>query len=431
MSAHGDLNKRSPGQAHRALAARFVPTYSYSGEVVDTTSPPTAASVANPVSASTTSPKTTNTPATPTTAATSAPTTNSTPTTPTTSPKDATSLTSSTTSSSTSSSSTPKASAASTPIPSPITTPNAGVPVTSVQIVTYASTATLSPSATPSSAPTSSANTIAIVGGVAGGVAALAVVGFLIMWCMRRQRNRDIDDFDPDAFKRQSAMLIDEPVQYNPRPPTMIERHNASPALAAQVGYGGQNFYGNYGGHDQPASYATGEIMQHTGSPPPQPYGQPPMGYSSYNDPQQLSRQPSNPAYINRQPSAAPSYGPPPVPVDPNYADLNRSSGTPFQAAQYADISRHLSAHDPKEQVAQPVGPLPNPFEGSSEGDTQTPAATSPEVHSEPTSGTAAPTSEAPAPEAPAQPRQNIIDPKQRPSSSYTVYDDGDAYGGI
>jgi hypothetical protein len=272
-------------------------------------------------------------------------------------------------------------------------------------------------------------NTIAIVGGIAGGLAGLAVIGFLVIWCMRRQRNNDVDDFDASAFKRQSAILIDDPVHYNPRPPTMIERHNASPALAAQGGYGGQNFFGNYGGYDQQASYATGEIVQHAGSPPPQPYGQQPMGYSGYNDPrpQQLSRQPSNPAYLNRQPSTTAAYGPPPVPVDPNahYADLNRSSVTPFQATQYADISRHLGTYNPNEQVTQPVGLLPSPFEGP-EADAKALATTSPEAHSGPTSGTVVA-----AHEGSAQPRQNITNPGQRPSSSYSTYDDGDAYGGI
>jgi hypothetical protein len=236
------------------------------------------------------------------------------------------------------------------------------------------------------------------------------------MWCLRRQRNDDSDDFDADAFKRQSAILVDDaampPRSYNPRPPTMIERHNASPALAAQAG---QNFYGGYGGYGQQAPYAAN---QHGGSPPPQAYGQPAMGYSGYNDPRQPSRQPSNGAYLTRQPTIAPAYGSSLAPVDPNahYVDLSRSSVTPYQATQYADISRHLGTSDPNEQVTQPAdlpdGPLPSPFDDPVEAAAEAPKTASPE---------------APAP----QPQGNTTNPMQRPTSSYSVYEDGDAYGGI
>ncbi|KAF8555865.1 hypothetical protein OG21DRAFT_796739 [Imleria badia] len=196
---------------------------------------------------------------------------------------------------------------------------------------------------TPVHAP--SLSTQLVPGGIAGTLAGIAVLGFLLMWCMRRQRSKDdIDDFDAQAFKRQSAMLVDEPAEpsrsFNPRPPTMIERHNTSPALAAQAGYGGQNFYGGYGGYSQQPPFAPPEMIQSAGSPPPQAYGAQQMAYAGYNDPQQqLARQPSNAQYLTRAPTA------PPGSVDPNaqYIDLNRSSISPYQAAQYADISRQWS----------------------------------------------------------------------------------------
>ncbi|KAF8840396.1 hypothetical protein BDN67DRAFT_648220 [Paxillus ammoniavirescens] len=404
MSAHGDLtNKRSPAQAHRHLAARYSPTDVYTGEGTSTTQPgggkspvPTTSSAAPTVAPTTTTPSTSTTPP-----STSVPSSSA-----------SSSASSSTTSSSTVTSTPPSTFSAAAPTLKN-TTPNV-TPTTSIKVVTGATTPTLSPSATPTS--TSSVSTTAIVGGIAGTLVGIAVLGFLIMWCMRRQRNRDTDEFDADAFKRQSAILVDDaampPRSYNPRPPTMIERHNASPALAAQAG---QNFYGNYGGYGQQAPYAAN---QHGGSPPPQAYGQPAMEYSGYNDPRQLSRQPSNGAYLTRQPTIAPAYGPSPVPVDPNahYVDLSRSSVTPYQATQYADISRHLGTSDPNGQVTQPDnlpdGPLPSPFDDHIEAAAGAPTTAS---------------LEAPAP----RPQENTTNPMQRPTSSYSVYEDGDAYGGI
>lgn len=244
-------------------------------------------------------------------------------------------------------------------------------------------------------------------------------------------------------------MLVDDPadpLSYNPRPPTMIERHNASPALATQAGYGGQNFYGNYGGYGQQPPYAPDEMIQSAGSPPPQAYATPPMGYASYNDPQQhisrqpsnvgyarygsqqpLARQPSNAAYLTRQPSSPAGYAPPTAPpdsFDPNaqYIDLNRSSVSAYQAAHYADISRQLGTTDPNGQVPRessdlPEGLLPSPFDD--------PVAP-PHVHlGHPSDvGAPGPVSATPVP----QTQGNTTEAHQRPA---TVYDEGDAYGGI
>lgn len=234
----------------------------------------------------------------------------------------------------------------------------------------------------------------------------------------------------------------------------MIERHNASPALATQAGYGGQNFYGSYGGYGQQPPYSPSEMIQSAGSPPPQAYGAPPMGYASYNDPQQqisrqpsnvgyagydsqqpLARQPSNATYLTRQPSPAVGYAPStalPSPLDPNahYTDLNRSSVTPYQATQYAAISRQLGTTDPNGQVPHessdlPEGPLPSPFDDPVEA-TPVPGVTSPLVHLDHPSNVAAPgpLSANPTP----QTQGNTTEAHQRPA---TVYDEGDAYGGI
>lgn len=256
----------------------------------------------------------------------------------------------------------------------------------------------------------------------------------------RRQKDRDIDDFDAQAFKRQSAVLLDDPLEpsrsYNPRPPTMIERHNASPALAAQVGHGGQNFYGSFGGYGQQPPYPS-EMIQPAVSPPPQAYGAPPMGYAGYHDPQpqlirqpstmghaaydaqqQLARQPSDMGYLTRQTSSAAGYvpaaAPPPGSLDPNaqYIDLDRSSISPYQAAQYADISRQLGATNanadvPSRPLELPEDPLPCPFDD-------------PVSHQDYPSVSVA-TAAAP------QTQKNVTE-LERPA---TVYEEGDAYGGI
>lgn len=173
------------------------------------------------------------------------------------------------------------------------------------------------------------------------------------------------------------------------------------------------------------------------------------MGYPGYNHPQQqivrqpsdagysgydsLARQPSNAQYLTRQPSAAAGFASAAAPpsVDPNasYIDLNRSSVSPYQAAQYADISRQLGATDPNEQVhgryELPEEPLPSPFDDPVEA---TPAqkAAAPQGHVHNPFDTPAP-GPANMTHAP-QPQGNTTESHQRPT---TVYEESDAYGGF
>ncbi|KAG1833780.1 hypothetical protein EV424DRAFT_1612724 [Suillus variegatus] len=63
-------------------------------------------------------------------------------------------------------------------------------------------------SATPSTASSpGSVNTAVVVGGIAGCLAGLAVLGFLIMRCIRRKCKPDEDGRSASVFKRQSAIL--------------------------------------------------------------------------------------------------------------------------------------------------------------------------------------------------------------------------------
>jgi hypothetical protein len=212
------------------------------------------------------------------------------------------------------------------------------------------------------------------------------------MFFMRRwrQRGEEEKEFNADTFKRQSAILVDDEQSpraggsdgrsgFNPRPPTMIERHVANrtqfggdpppmPSLQQynNIGAGaagvGASRYGDeydYPGSRQP-SFSPGQVMPT--SPPPNSAGaqffmsngQAPAPYSSaYNEQGQLVRHPSHVAArfdqygqpITRPPSTAQgdlgrqnSVG-----GNAHYVDLDRSSVTPFQAAQYAEISRKLN----------------------------------------------------------------------------------------
>jgi len=78
-----------------------------------------------------------------------------------------------------------------------------------------------------------------------------------------------------------------------------------------------------------PVSY-NGSTQEFPGGGPPSPY---------------LTRQPSSATQLSRQPSNVAMRGP--YEADTNYVDLSRSSVTPFQAVQYAEISNRLGTPVP------------------------------------------------------------------------------------
>lgn len=180
---------------------------------------------------------------------------------------------------------------------------------------------------------------------------------------------------------------------FNPRPPTMIERRLASPAPAfgTQHGAPGPHYFDGHNGQDYGAtdqygqqyqSFAPGQVMHQNNMSPPQSatsanplypnaaYAQSPFspigtpvyeggfddraGASPY-----LTRQPSNGNQLNRQPSYGqdvpaqyanyPGQAPQAAQGYPaaDYVDLARSSVSPYQAAQYAEISKKLNTDIP------------------------------------------------------------------------------------
>ena len=205
------------------------------------------------------------------------------------------------------------------------------------------------------------------------------------------------------AARRQSAILPDEldpPRPYNakgpgsPRPPTMIERHlNNAPSMPSRQypnnvygpGYGAMQYH-------QP-SFSPGDVVSPTSADPfISPYAQDVMTSpvsSNVPDYHNLSHPPSPalpPPALTRQPSngmgqaavvhqnsvtSGPQSpvarqnsvtGGPQSPVvsspdatDPHYVDLMRSSVTPFQATQYAEISEKLRTPMSSVMVPAPV----------------------------------------------------------------------------
>ncbi|OBZ73846.1 hypothetical protein A0H81_06458 [Grifola frondosa] len=260
---------------------------------------------------------------------------------------------------STSSSSSPKAAVNTYTSSSSITPANT---VTATLTQTGANSAASAGAASPSVTGTSSGvNTGAVVGGIIAAVVGLGGIIFAVVYFMRRRRSDDdIDeDFNAQAFRRQSAVLADDMTTSSgpnysgpnyggrgttPRPPTMIEQRMANVPMS----YGGQQppvaqVYGtdpngyNYAAH---ASFTPGQ------SPIGSPVSVAP--YDSAYDAQgrMVQRQPSYGAasYLSRQPSIGNAMD---TPNEAHYVDLSRSSVTPFQAAQYEEISRRLNTAPP------------------------------------------------------------------------------------
>ncbi|KAF5379522.1 hypothetical protein D9615_006500 [Tricholomella constricta] len=369
----------------KSLIARFSPTVIYTETMTDLTTEPVISSTDTPTTAPA-PPPTTSAPAAPTTAANTPPP--NTETTPTQTPDQPTTT-----------ESPPDNDVQTTTSPDVVTTPPVVTRPTSTlsqprSILTTQSTLSIASSAA-SSTPSEPAGSGTNVGGVIGGIAAallgLVAVVFVVRLIMNRKRKREEDNstgFNASDFRRSAVLMNDPPTHdetvergFNPRPPTMIERRLASPAptfgtqYGAPAPFGGNEYGGNeYGNMDQYGQYQTfapGQLMNNmspisaTSAHPTYPnaaYGQSPFspigspvsemapGYEG-GQPGVLTRQPSaNGANGYPQDDAA-QYATYPnqanLPVQNEYVDLDRSSVTPYQAAQYAEISKQLNTEVP------------------------------------------------------------------------------------
>jgi len=299
-----------------------------------------------------------------------------------------------------------------------------------------------------------------LVGGIAAGIIGIAGIAFAIIYFVRRAKRRnDEAHFDSDVFRRQSAMLADDeppaaPASrgvggYNPRPPTMIERHiaNGTPvsSMGSTNGYGypqqvDYNVQYVASGYNSPG-FQPGQVLSpHSATPFYSPYGEPmsvppsPIG-NPYDNRGDLSRQPSQATYLSRQPSTANNLIP--TGDGSHYVDLSRSSVTPFQAEQYEEIHRRLDApamgavseeghHEPNQSpfndpaahhgITPPSPARINSVPPSLPAFSATPMSP---VNVEFQGGAKGPSAPAPA----YVPTNN-----KRPDTVYTLYDDDDAY---
>ncbi|KAG6829724.1 hypothetical protein H0H92_003683 [Tricholoma furcatifolium] len=268
-----------------------------------------------------------------------------------------------------------------------ITTLPATTPLTSLVLTTIASSSTsAAPSATQSSSDGSGTDVGGIVGGLAGALLGIAALFYVVRFLLDRRRERN-DEYGAAAFNandfRRSAVLMEDPPThdetvergFNPRPPTMIERRLASPAPTFGTQYGAPgpaigptdyeyNQYQAYGpaqmrsplSADPMLAYPEAAYTSAYGQSPFSPIATSPNQYEGNQQAGVLTRQPSNPTTLSRAPSANgpsgypsedPHFGGYPSPQRAQYVDLDRSSVTPYQAAQYAEISEHLHTEVP------------------------------------------------------------------------------------
>ncbi|KAF8513421.1 hypothetical protein BU17DRAFT_68795 [Hysterangium stoloniferum] len=289
--------------------------------------------------------------------------------------------------------------------PSLVTTPTVqrtptinSVPVAAFSTMPSASFSSTTPS--PTGTPSSGMGGGTIAGIAAGCLAGIVILGVAGMWLIKRYSQSREEESDATPFTRHSwmrnsvALPDDGPApppapSSNPRPPTMIERKQAN--LAGR-GYpqGGLQGYGQGGfGQGQP-TYGPAPSGYMSSPYQDSPYGRPPMGYAQGQQvmpPHQQTFSPiaspplhppspsiidetappvsynnAHPVYFTRHDSMQSDVQSPQEHTLPNpyeasqgagYATLDRASVTPYQAKQYAEISRQLEAS----------GPLPSPFE--------------------------------------------------------------------
>ncbi|KAH7326963.1 hypothetical protein B0J17DRAFT_223407 [Rhizoctonia solani] len=276
-----------------------------------------------------------------------------------------------------------------------------------VQTVIVVQTAAPTPTPTATETPKSTGSAGTIVGAIAGGFVGLICLIAFVSWVIRKHNKRkegNHDDFDRQSYLRNSMMIPDEPgsdhpvrgtqaamalarsnTHLGPRPPTMIERKNT---------------YYNYGqpspsfAPGQFASFEPGQIVS-APSTAVEPAYPSPAAFAAYTPPDQhhqseLVRHPSGAQLLNRSPTNGgmydnSSYAPSPVsygpesygmhspdsyghdgytyPMNPGAVDHRGmvQSVTPFQAQQYAEITRQLEGTGYEHDSFHPISPGPGP----------------------------------------------------------------------
>ncbi|KAJ7780324.1 hypothetical protein DFH07DRAFT_470143 [Mycena maculata] len=238
---------------------------------------------------------------------------------------------------------------------------------TSATVAAVLASSSSSPSALSS---TSSALVAPVIGGVAGGIVGLAALIFLVTFCIRRRSRKDMDEvnFDPGSFRRSAMLITDPPTHqdtvargYNPpAPPPMMERRQMYPGSNHDGPNGDRSpTSGNPLIFQAPFSpitpVATSPVSAYDHSwPAPSPAAPVPVltrttpaksatsNASSAPSPHDSAQYAQYPALPGPRNTLA-------VPQPENdYLDLERTSVTPFQAAQYVEISKRLNTDVPK-----------------------------------------------------------------------------------
>lgn len=292
----------------------------------------------------------------------------------------------------------------------------------------------------------SGVSTGALVGGIAAGVIGLAAVAFTLVYFLRRcNRNNREEDFDSDIFRRQSVMLGNEQTvprspsrgqdDFNPRPPTMIERRLANATPVSPVQFTPSFAPGNHNAqYNEPAYNESGTVPGQffaAQGPYQSQYGGAPGPDSNHNgnfafQPAYLSRQPSgtdSPRYFENHPNEA------------QYVDMHRTSVTPFQASQYEEISRRLDIPAPSLGSVVEDGLYTRGNVPPANSHLSPPQSGSPENPMSPVYELN-PVQKLPSALVPGQsgrtaPASALVPEGRRPDTVYTVYGDEDAYGGI
>lgn len=170
---------------------------------------------------------------------------------------------------------------------------------------------------------------------------------------MRRRRSsqQDAIDFNPDSFRRSAIPLADPPTHqdtvargYNPPSPVMVERRSMYPASP------------NYPSSPELMSPSSGNplVFQAPFSPITPNATTPVTGYGQGWPAPVLTRNTSassagSSAHEYAQRAQERPLPSPRTSLRPDeYMDLERTSVTPFQAAQYVEISKHLNTEVPK-----------------------------------------------------------------------------------
>jgi len=251
----------------------------------------------------------------------------------------------------------------------------------------------------------SSPNSGSIGGGVAVGIIVLAALICLVVYLMRRSRRHGEEQFDASEFRRSAVLMSDPPTHedtiawgFNLPPPAMTERKQSGSPLSPHYDSYNNVTGGAGGNHDgyfvptqainpictsvphSPSSYATVGHSPASGQastlPPTfvtrqQPSPRRASRPASGNDPGAANgftfprRQNSRPNTGGSGKNRTPKLNLDQPPQD-DYVDLSRSSVSPFQAAQYVEISMRLNSPVPRglgEDQANRIVVTPSPTE--------------------------------------------------------------------